>query len=350
MTTMIVPAAGRSTRFGEGRPKWMRTHPAGELMIIEAIRGIDKTNIARLLIVVVKQHIEEYKLNLPKLTARIAEQGVVPEFIVLDDFTSSQSETVYRVAGIDDAIFIKDCDNYFEASPQDVNGVCTSKLAPGINATNKSYIQLDKMGNISGIVEKQIVSDQFCCGGYSFASGREFCKRYEQVAATKEVDSGEVYISHIIQAMLLDGVGFGVQEVGGYLDWGDAKAWKEFCGEWKTLFIDIDGTLIRQSSEFFEPGWGTSEGLPNNIAVVNALFDSGKVRVILTTSRKSEYRQATEEQLVRLGVKHHQVVYDLPAATRVLVNDFADTNPYPSAVAINLERDADDLSDYLSIG
>jgi hypothetical protein len=348
MTTMIVPAAGHSIRFGEGRPKWMRTHPSSELMITEAIKGIDKTNITRLLIVVVKQHIEDHKLNLLKLTARIADQGITPEFIVLDDFTSSQSETVYRVAtGIEGAIFIKDCDNYFECQPGNVNEICTSKLAAGINAINKSYVQLDKMGNVSGIVEKQIVSDQFCCGGYSFASSREFCKRYEQVATTKEVESGEVYISHIIQAMLLDGVVFGVQEVSGYLDWGDARAWREFCGEWKTLFIDIDGLIFECGSEFFEPEWGQSNAIISNIDVINRLFDTGKVKIILTTSRKQKYRKTTETQLQSTGVKYHSIIYDLPHAKRILINDFSTSNPYPTAISINVERNGQNLTDFL---
>lgn len=33
--------------------------------------------------------------------------------------------------------------------------------------------------------------------------------------------------------------------------------------------------------------------------------------------------------------------------SRVLINDFSDSNPYPSAVAINIKRDNDDLHLFL---
>jgi hypothetical protein len=37
---------------------------------------------------------------------------------------------------------------------------------------------------------------------------------------------------------------------------------------------------------------------------------------------------------------------DLPHAKRILINDFAPTNPYPTAVAINLERNSSNLQNY----
>jgi hypothetical protein len=138
MTTLIVPASGRSTRFGEGKPKYMRTHPCGSLMIEQALVGI--SGYDRLIIGVVKEHIETHKLDLSLLTKKIGKEGVVPEFVIFDDFTLSQPETVYRLlANIQGPVFIKDCDNYFEHSITPDNTVCISKLDEKTNAINKSY-------------------------------------------------------------------------------------------------------------------------------------------------------------------------------------------------------------------
>lgn len=38
---LIIPAAGKSSRFPGVRPKWMLVHPNGNLMLIEAIRGLN---------------------------------------------------------------------------------------------------------------------------------------------------------------------------------------------------------------------------------------------------------------------------------------------------------------------
>ena len=39
---------------------------------------------------------------------------------------------------------------------------------------------------------------------------------------------------------------------------------------------------------------------------------------------------------------------NLPHGRRILVNDFSNTNPYPSALAINIERNSQELSNIFS--
>ena len=41
MATLILPCAGKSTRFKNTRPKWSLTHPYGELMLIQGIKGLE---------------------------------------------------------------------------------------------------------------------------------------------------------------------------------------------------------------------------------------------------------------------------------------------------------------------
>jgi len=73
------------------------------------------------------------------------------------------------------------------------------------------------------------------------------------------------------------------------------------------------------------------------------------VQVILTTSRTEEFRETTEKQLQASGVPYDRILFGLLHAQRVVINDYAKTNPFPSAVAINLKRDADDLESYMDI-
>ena len=102
--------------------------------------------------------------------------------------TSSQSETVYKVIkdlGIEGFIFIKDSDNYYECEiTEPINQVAYFDLnsEDNINARNKSYIQLDVNGILTNIVEKNVVSSTFSCGGYGFADAQDFCSSYEKLA------------------------------------------------------------------------------------------------------------------------------------------------------------------------
>ena len=49
----------------------------------------------------------------------------------------------------------------------------------------------------------------------------------------------------------------------------------------------------------------------------------------------------------KLGLDVDRFITDLPHSKRVLVNDFSKSNPYPSAISINIERDSEELSSYL---
>ena len=46
---LILPAAGQSTRFPNTRPKWMLTHPGGNMMVVEAIRGLNLADFESIL-------------------------------------------------------------------------------------------------------------------------------------------------------------------------------------------------------------------------------------------------------------------------------------------------------------
>ena len=46
----------------------------------------------------------------------------------------------------------------------------------------------------------------------------------------------------------------------------DLNEWNNYCSTFKTLFIDIDGTLFFNSNQYFSPTWGLSQPIEKNIA------------------------------------------------------------------------------------
>jgi hypothetical protein len=77
---------------------------------------------------------------------------------------------------------------------------------------------------------------------------------------------------------------------------------------------------------------------------VNALYDSNKVRIVITTSRSEAFREVTVAQLKREGIKYHDLMLGLSHGKRVIINDFAPTNPYRSCDAINIPRNSSALA------
>jgi hypothetical protein len=267
--------------------------------------------------------------------------------VILDEQTRNQPETVYNAIlkeNISGSICVKDCDNYFRMNANGKNFISYANLDDfkNINPSNKSYIVKNNESIITNIAEKQILSKHFCTGSYGFDDVKIF-KNYFEVL--KNEDS--LYISHIIYKMILDGFKFGGINCFDYLDWGTLSDWIGYTKQYATIFVDLDGTLVENSGEYFEPKWGQTDGIKENVECINKLYDSGKIHVILTTCRKEYAREITEKQLKKIGLKYHRILYDLMHAKRILINDFSSTNPYPSCTAVNLKRNSNELHTFI---
>ncbi|HED7555705.1 TPA: hypothetical protein R5627_001208 [Campylobacter jejuni] len=341
---LILPVAGKSSRFPGVKPKWLLIHPNGNLMILEAIKGLDLNIFKNIYIICLQEHYDKYQLEEPlyKQFKTIGCEGKL-KIIILKEATSSQPETVYRgikQANIHGEIYIKDSDNVF--IDKHIKGNCIASydlnLMDVTQVANKSYIQVDDCGIVVNIVEKKVISPIFCVGGYGFNSADEFCKYYEKLSSY-----GDLYISHIIYRMILDGNIFNYSKVENYLDWGTLKNWNEYKAQFASIFVDIDGVLLKNSDPFFHPIWGETSKIEENVEVLNKLYDSGKVNIILTTQRSMEWKEITEKQLKREGIKYHQIIYNLYHAKAIIINDYANSNPYKSCDSINLKRDSIEL-------
>ena len=112
MRTLIIPCAGKSSRFPNMKPKWMLTHPDGKLMIEKALGGLDIDSFDRIIITIVKYHAEKYEADV--ILSQVFKDVPKVELCILDDFTSSASETIYSTINemdIKGSFVVKDSDN-----------------------------------------------------------------------------------------------------------------------------------------------------------------------------------------------------------------------------------------------
>jgi hypothetical protein len=345
---LIIPMAGRSSRFPDLKPKWMLTHPTGKFMVLEAISGLNLSDFENIHFVYLNEH-EERQSFLKGFREELEDMNLLTKskFVALDKATKDQPETVeacIKKGMIKGPIVIKDSDNYFKVNVSAYNSVCVADLNKVglIKPKNKSYITIDTSGNLLNIVEKLVISSLFCVGGYCFEDADEF------VAALNSLDKNrERYISHVIYQMMLDGKTFKSIETEYYSDWGTVEDWDRFKRSYGTLFVDIDGTLVKNSSVHFPPYIGESEPIIPNVDIIKQLQQSGKFEIILTTSRPEKYRMVTEFQLNELGIKFKALLMGLFHSKRIIINDYSKSNPFKSCDSINLKRNADDLREIL---
>ena len=171
---LIVPIAGRSSRFPDLKPKWMLTHPRGNMMVVEALKGLDLTGVDRIYVVGLQEYQDRHGF-VRSLEMQFEEQGIADrvQFVLLADVTRNQPETVARAieqAGIDGPIYCKDSDNYFVDRPEPGDAVACYDLHQlnQVNARNKSYIEVNADGKLINIVEMKIINSTFSVGGFRF--------------------------------------------------------------------------------------------------------------------------------------------------------------------------------------
>ena len=327
----------------------MLSHPmTNRMMVTEAISGLNLDFFDHIYFICLQQHEDKYQF-MKGFVSELDDAGLREKsnIVLLPEQTDSQSETVYTFLSgydLDGFVFIKDSDGFYRCDVEERNQVAYFDLndMDDINARTKSYVDLDVNDVVTNIVEKKVISSTFSSGGYGFADAKQFCKTFEKL---QDMD-GECYISHIIFEMMLSGSTFYGTKTTDFKDWGTLDAWNKYKSQYKCLFVDIDGTLITNSSHHFPPYTGSGEPIENNIDYIAELHEQGKAKIVLTTSRPERLRQLTIMELQTKGIPFDELVMGLPHCQRVIINDFARSNPYPSCKAINIPRNTDDLMEY----
>jgi hypothetical protein len=349
MKNLIIPVAGQSSRYPGMRPKWLLTMPDGSLMIEKSISLIKLDKFNKILIIALRHHVEKYSSE--KILTKILKKNISKKIrlILLDKPTTCQAETVLngiQIGNLKGGILIKDSDNLFNLNITSSNlnriSVINTKKIDLIDAKNKSYISIDKFGKVTNIIEKKVISNLFCCGAYEFKSSKEFVKYAKYCLQL----SKNVYISDVIYSMILDHHSFFYTEAFDYIDWGTLREFRNYKKKFFTIFCDFDGCLIKNSSKFSKKPWEIKP-IKENINCLKNLQKKLNIELIITTSRPNSDKINIIKFLKAHNIKFKNIITDLMHSKRILVNDFAESNPYPSSIAVNIPRDFIGLSNIL---
>jgi dTDP-glucose pyrophosphorylase len=298
--------------------------------------------------VILDQHDQQYEVS------RVFREifGDAVGLVVLPNPTSGPAETIYEALkrldlGSNDSFLVHDCDSMFthgDLVPGNVIFVDTLNEHPTLrNPANKSYVGVNDQDMVVSIMEKKIISDLFCVGGYQFASPDSYMRSFESLRDSR---AGEIYISTVIDHLISTGELFSTRMVSGFVDLGTVEDWQK-CNDRPTIFCDIDGTLIHNQSPYGKDSYANDPVVLRNNADTLLLAQDRGCQIIFTTSRSHKWIAETMKMLDNLGFRDYRLLMDLHHARRVLINDYAPTNPYPCAVAINIRRDDDTLDQLL---
>lgn len=336
---IVVPCAGKSSRFPNLRPKYLLTDFSGNLMIQRVVKQY--LDVASVTVVILEEHDQEYGV-----VAKFREIfGTSVKVHALPSPTSGPAETVYAsLVNMEtkSPLLVRDSDSFFSHEIVEGNNIFVANLHdyPDLSSVSqKSFTLSNDQDVVLSLVEKRVVSDNFCVGGYQFSSVLDYKLAFERI--TEKQRYSEVFVSHVIDSMINNDVFFKQTHVTDYIDVGTSREWFQF-NDRPTFLCDIDGVIIKSKfsyNEEVEPIW-------ENVAVMLEKESYG-CKLLFVTSRPEIYREKTVATLTNLGFRDFELVMGLNHSSRVLINDFAASNPYPSARAINLARDSATLREYL---
>lgn len=340
---VIVPAAGLSTRFPGMRPKYTLTDYNGRMMIERAIEPyIGQHHIT---VGVLYEHHCEFPID-QYLYNKYGQNNIT--VVILKQRTSGPADTVRQILrhasfDLSQPLLIKDCDSFFFHDNTEGNYVCTSSIAEHEilkRLSSKSFVRANDQNVITDIIEKQVVSDRFCVGGYKFESINLFKDAFDHLNTSGVT---EIFVSHVIQHCLNQGEIFLNRSVCDYVDVGTAEDWHEH-NDLSVMFCDIDGTLVEaQARADFDKPW---KPLEDNVARLHELVSQGH-QIIFTTARPRDQQIELERRLEAMGFRGVRLLTGLMNVKRVLINDYNAANPYPRAIAVNIPRNSNMLRDFI---
>jgi len=345
----VIPAAGKSSRFPNMKPKWMLTHPHGKLMIERVLEPYDFSTFDNVYIVLTEEQCQKYDADI------ILEQiyGDKIKLVILDSPTGSCPETIYeflKQEKVTGHIIVKDCDCYVDFDKPDnydnfIVGLSVHSTDNLNNLPAKSFIIRDEQKRIiQDIVEKKIVSEEICIGVYGCLV-EDFLNSY--IKLIHESNIPELYMSHIISNLIINSNKvFQYIEANDFIDWGTAEDWFKYTKKFKTYIFDIDGVLLNNVGRYGTKNWNnTFEPIEENIKVLKKLSDEGN-ELVFMTARDEEHLKEFKDYLIERKINYKTIISSCNHSQRIVINDYSNTNPYPSCNSISIKRNGT-LGDYI---
>lgn len=340
---VLMPCAGLYKRYPSNEmPKYIRPLNDMRPMFSWALDGIRTLTSNKICFAIRKNDEDEWHVS------NIIKNYENAEVLILDYNTNGPAETVYEMLkyfDINESFLIHDCDCTWK--PQNENwDKNENQIFVGWRETaigdrgSKSWIFTNN-DKVTKIEEKRSITDWYCCGGYLFSNPKKFKSLFESFNK-----NNEIFCSHIIQTMIDSGDIFRWVECGDFNDWGTYEKYVAWRKKRKIYFFDLDGTLCEAGGPYGKKEWNNVNILPGVKEKLKELKEKNNY-IIIVTSRPLEQKNLTLNFLKENNICYDNILFGIPNGSRVMINDYAKSNPYPAVEALNTKRNTADWLEML---
>ena len=352
---IVIPMAGLGSRFkdaGFELPKPLIS--VNDKTLIQ--HSVDSLGIDGNYIFITRKY--ENELDNIDLSRILSELVPGSTEIKIDKITSGASETcMYAADYIDNdaPLIITNCDQIINWDSKEfiekINYLNADGAVVIYHSTDpkNSFAEI-KDGFIVKMVEKNAINDNALVGIHYWKHGKDFIESAKNLMSNfKDKGISEPYVSETYNYLINKGksvIPFFVgpndyiclgtpEEVTKYLN----KIKEYDPNKPKTIFCDIDGTILKHVHSFSHIGKADPQDLPGAINKFNE-WDAKGYRIILTTARKESARYITEKHLSDLGFCWDHLIMGVGTGARVLINDKLRDEDKDRAVGINIITDS----------
>ena len=197
---LIIPAAAYKEINEQFIPDIFLLNAFGRMKLINNMLGLPLKEFDNIYITINKRIEELYHVT-DIIRSQLNDIDIADRTgIVVIDKTQNVVETIIKTLELrthgDFGLFIKDADATFDITElNNENTVYTYLLedVTEINPSSKSYVSTTSDDVILNIIEKRVISSEFCAGGYYFNSSKNFIELARNVS---EYD--KLYLSNVI--------------------------------------------------------------------------------------------------------------------------------------------------------
>jgi len=220
MLTIVIPMAGRGSRFAEAGyelPKPLL--PIHGIPMIEAVvRNLAPSEPARFVFICQREHLASHGFE---AGLRRAAPGC--EIVAIDGVTDGAARTVLlaeHAIDPDDVLVIANSDQWVDHTMQAHLDVMRRGGLDGVIMTMTaddpkwSFVALDSRNLVTRVVEKVVISDEATVGIYTFARGGDFVRAAKAMIVADERVNGEFYVAPVYNQLIAAGARIGIDNVG----------------------------------------------------------------------------------------------------------------------------------------
>jgi NDP-sugar pyrophosphorylase family protein len=262
-------------------------------------------------------------------------------------------------------LIITNCDQRLDWDSKDFIDFVNNTKCDGAVVIFKSHDPKNSFAKILNnrvieVAEKKVISNYALFGLHYWKHGKDFVQSAEKLLKEyKQKGLNECYVSETYNYLVENKniLGYLIknnqyhllgtpQDIEIYL----SKTKEYYTEKPKTIFCDIDGTIIKHAHRFSHIGVEEAEALSGVLDKFNE-WDTRGHTIVLTTARKESARTMTEIQLSKLGFCWDYLIMGVTSGERILINDKLKNEDPDRAVSINVITDEGFLNyDWKSIG